>query len=170
MPRQVVLAGEIQTPEDIASLKYQRVLSRRTSSADGVLLAYQQSLFPSERRSVRWFHPPAFSLVAQWPETGIRDPQTMRRPGLWMEQLCLNLMLMRSGREAMLNSNPGLPSSSPLSLRRAEPAGDTESPGVRRREGCSSAGRKGSESFAYLNSSFCSGITVAALICKLESV
>lgn len=28
--------------------------------------------------------------------------------------------------------------------------------------------RKGSESFAYLNSSFCSVFTVAALICKLE--
>lgn len=30
-----------------------------------------------------------------------------------MEQLCLSLMLMRSGREEMLNSNPGLPSSLP---------------------------------------------------------
>lgn len=124
-------------------------------------------IVPLRKEQCQIISPPAFFLVAQRPETGIRDPQTKRRPGLWMEQLCLSLMLMRSGREEMLNSNPGLPNSLPLPRWWAEPAGSRDGPEVPRGSGCYSAGRKGSKSFAYLNSSFCSGITVAALICKL---
>lgn len=53
MPHKVVVGGEILTPEDVALPKYQRVLFIRASLADGILLDYQQALFPSEWSSVR---------------------------------------------------------------------------------------------------------------------
>lgn len=111
-------------------------------------------IVPLRKEQCQIISPPAFSLVAQWPGTGIRDPQTKRRPGLWMEQLCLSLMLMRSGREEMLNPNPRLPSSLPLPQQWAEPAGSRERPEVPRGSGCYSAGRKGSKNLLILIAPF----------------
>lgn len=122
---------------------------------------------PLRKEQCQIISPPAFSLVAQWPETGIRDPPNQAEAralnGAALSESHANEI--RKGGNVELQ--PRAAKQLALPQQWAEPAGSREGPEVPRGSGCYSAGRKGSKSFSYLNSSFCSGVTVAALICKL---